>query len=91
LFCLDHRAERCVIRCAAALPDTEARIAIRAFGTLHPLVSAPIVGQPGVWHNAQLDQVLAPGRYEVLIQVARPFPCPSGRKLGLAITSIAFE
>jgi GT2 family glycosyltransferase len=91
LFHLDHRAERCVVRCAAASPGTEARIALRVFGTLDPLASAPVVGQPGAWRDEHLDHAMPPGRYEVLIHVPRPFPCPSGRKLGLAITSIDFE
>lgn len=90
LFTLRKPAWTCSVKFLGTPASGAARIAVRPLGTLDEVAAA--VFQPSTqWQTRDFPMRLAAGIYELMLLSENGFIDQSGRKLGVAVSSIRFE
>jgi GT2 family glycosyltransferase len=90
LFRFDAPVRSCAVWSRVPSLGQRAEMIIRPLGELEPAERIRLRPSPA-WGRRSYPCRLAPGSYEVLLVTERTFRDPSGRALGVGISSIMFE
>ncbi len=90
LFTLHKPALTCSVTALSTTARSAARIVVRPFGSLDEIATAAFYPS-AAWQTRTFQMRLPPGSYELMLHSENGFIDRSGRKLGVAVSSIRFE